>query len=47
MEAPKTFTQPTVKKADKHPVRKVLIIVSKGTLEDVYAGLIMANGALM
>lgn len=28
-------------------IEKVLIIVSKGTLEDVYAGLIMANGALM
>lgn len=31
----------------EHPVRKVLIIVARGTLEDVYAGLIMANGALM
>jgi peroxiredoxin family protein len=28
-------------------VRKMLIICSKGTLEDVYAALIMANGALM
>lgn len=33
--------------AAKHPVRKVLVIVARGTLEDVYAGLIMANGALM
>ncbi len=32
---------------EKKPLEKVLIIVSKGTLEDVYAGLIMANGALM
>jgi peroxiredoxin family protein len=47
MEAPATYVDPTAKKADKHPVKKVLIIVSKGTLEDVYAGLIMANGALM
>ncbi|WP_412070453.1 DsrE/DsrF/DrsH-like family protein [Rubrivirga sp. IMCC43871] len=30
-----------------HPVRQVLIICARGTLEDVYAGLIMANGALM
>ena len=29
------------------PLKKVLIIVSKGTLENVYAGLVMANGALM
>ncbi len=33
--------------ADKHPVTKVLVIVARGTLEDVYAGLVMANGALM
>ena len=32
---------------DKDTVKKVLIICSKGTLEDVYAALIMANGALM
>ncbi|MDZ4699196.1 MAG: DsrE/DsrF/DrsH-like family protein [Rhodothermales bacterium] len=37
----------TVPRPEKHPVKKVLVIVSKGTLEDVYAGLIMANGALM
>lgn len=29
------------------PVKKVLVICSKGKLEDVYAALIMANGALM
>ncbi len=29
------------------PLKKVLIICARGTLEDVYAGLIMANGALM
>ena len=35
--------------ADKEtaPVKKVLIICSKGKLEDVYAALVMANGALM
>lgn len=32
---------------EKHPVKKMLIIVSKGKLEDVYAALVMANGALM
>jgi len=30
-----------------HPVKKVAIIVAKGSIEDVYAGLIMANGAVM
>lgn len=29
------------------PVRKVSIIISKGSLEGVYPGLIMANGARM
>ena len=37
--------EPTI--TEKHPVKKVLIIVARGTLEDVYAGLVMANGALM
>lgn len=35
---------PVHKKEDT--VKKVIIICSKGTLEDVYAALIMANGAL-
>jgi peroxiredoxin family protein len=30
-----------------HPLKKVAIIVAKGSIEDVYAGLIMANGAVM
>ena len=30
-----------------HPVKKVAIIIAKGSIEDVYAGLIMANGAVM
>ena len=29
------------------PIKKVSIIVSKGTLDGVYPGLIMANGARM
>ncbi|MBX2873423.1 MAG: DsrE/DsrF/DrsH-like family protein [Saprospiraceae bacterium] len=40
-------TAPEVKKQEKHPVEKVLIICARGTLEDVYAALVMANGALM
>jgi peroxiredoxin family protein len=30
-----------------HPVKKVAIIIAKGSIEDLYAGLIMANGAVM
>lgn len=33
-------------KKNNEQVKKVIIICSKGTLEDVYAALIMANGAL-
>lgn len=29
------------------PLKKVLVICAKGSIEDVYASLIMANGALM
>lgn len=32
---------------DKKPLEKVCIICAKGTLEDVYATLVMANGAVM
>ena len=39
-------TESPVTKAKK-PVTKMLIICSKGKLEDVYAALVMANGALM
>ena len=31
----------------KYPLKKVLIICSKGTLENVYAALVLANGAVM
>ncbi len=30
-----------------HPLKKVLIICARGTIEDVYAALVMANGAVM
>lgn len=33
--------------ANDKPVRKVLIVVSRGSLDGVYPGLIMANGARM
>ena len=32
---------------EKYKLKKVLIICSKGTLEDVYAALVMGNGAAM
>lgn len=32
---------------DKKPIKKMLIIMSKATLENVYAGFILANGARM
>ena len=34
-------------KAKEKPVKKVSVICSKGTLQDVYAALVLANGALM
>lgn len=32
---------------NEHPLKKVCIICAKGTLEDVYATLVLANGAVM
>ena len=32
---------------EKKPLEKVCIICAKGSLEDVYATLVMANGAVM
>jgi len=32
---------------DKKPLQKVCIICAKGSIEDVYASLVMANGAVM
>jgi len=34
-------------KKDKKPLEKVCMICAKGTIEDVYATLVMANGAVM
>lgn len=42
-----TQTQRAEQKLSKKEVKKMLIICSKGRLEDVYAALILANGALM
>jgi peroxiredoxin family protein len=40
-------TAPQAAMKEKKPVKKILLICSKGKLEDVYAALVMANGALM
>jgi peroxiredoxin family protein len=32
---------------EEYPLKKILIICAKGNLEDVYAALVMANGAVM
>jgi peroxiredoxin family protein len=32
---------------NKHPLKKVLIICAKGSIEDIYASLVLANGAVM
>ena len=42
----KTF-ETEAKKVEKKPVEKVCVICSKGALQDVYAALVLANGALM
>jgi peroxiredoxin family protein len=34
-------------KTEENPIKKVAIICAKGTIEDVYAALVMANGAVM
>jgi len=47
LEMPRTAPAPRPVAKESKPVKKVLIICSKGKLEDVYAALIMANGALM
>jgi len=42
------FAEPEVETTSElEPIKKVSIIVSKGSLDGVYPGLIMANGALM
>ncbi len=44
--APEPVVAPELEEEQK-PITKVSIIISKGTLEGVYPGLIMANGARM
>ena len=39
--------QPTIIPASRQPIEKVSIVISKGSLEGIYPGLIMANGARM
>src|SRR5210317_741539 len=34
-------------KKEEHPLKKVCIICAKGSIEDVYATLVMGNGAVM
>src|SRR5210317_208613 len=34
-------------KKEEHPLKKVCIICAKGSIEDVYATLVMSNGAVM
>ena len=36
-----------MEKDNKYKLKKVLLICSKGTIEDVYAALVMGNGAVM
>lgn len=47
LEKPVTVSKPAPVMKEEKKVKKVLIICSKGKLEDVYAALVMANGALM
>ena len=42
-----TLEQPQFDAAEPKTIEKVAIVVSKGSLEGVYPGLIMANGARM
>jgi peroxiredoxin family protein len=39
--------QPQAQEAERKAIEKVAIVISKGSLEGVYPGLIMANGARM
>src|SRR6266508_2897643 len=42
-----TLEQPQLETAESKTIEKVAIVVSKGSLEGIYPGLIMANGARM
>lgn len=46
MEDVKEMTADKVVAKEKKEVKKIMVICARGTLEDVYAALIMANGAL-
>ncbi|WKV11410.1 DsrE/DsrF/DrsH-like family protein [Marivirga harenae] len=46
MEEIKEMTTEKVVAKEKKEVKKIMVICARGTLEDVYAALIMANGAL-
>ena len=39
--------QPTTIASEPETIEKVAIVISKGSLEGIYPGLIMANGARM
>lgn len=47
MESNVQMKDAEIKKVEKKPLEKVLIICAKGSLEDVYSALVMANGAVM
>ncbi len=47
LDNPTTVGKPATAVNENKKVKKVLIICSKGKLEDVYAAMVMANGALM
>src|SRR6266487_3224192 len=42
-----TLEQPQLDPAEPKTIEKVAIVISKGSLEGIYPGLIMANGARM
>src|SRR6266542_1642605 len=42
-----TLEQPQLDAAERKTIEKVAIVISKGSLEGIYPGLIMANGARM
>ncbi len=44
---PQTGVEPEMHENGHQPIKKVSVIISKGSLEEVYPGLIMANGARM
>jgi len=43
----KKLNKYNMKDTEKKPLQKVCLICAKGTIEDVYATLVMANGAVM